>query len=175
MFPQGHPSSQPGLSCASLNTGKASKWESNACNKKLGYICRRGNSTELLPSLSKMKYTADNQILRIWVFKHVLITGTIFWLLSSAKNQPSFCPNHWVPYAGNCYFLERNKMMWRDALAACHKEGADLASIHNIEEQSFIFSQSGYCKWKWFKDTDREYLVNKQSTSVTSACAFSPS
>eukprot|EP00066_Takifugu_rubripes_P017013 XP_011606279.1 PREDICTED: macrophage mannose receptor 1 [Takifugu rubripes] len=108
----GHPSSQPGLSCATLNAGKASKWESNACNKKLGYICRRGNSTELLPSLT--------------------------------KNQPSFCPNHWVPYAGNCYYLERNKMMWRDALAACHKEGGDLASIHNIEEQSFIFSQSGY-------------------------------
>lgn len=36
--------------------------------------------------------------------------------------------------------------MWRDALAACHKQGGDLASIHNIEEQSFIFSQSGYCK-----------------------------
>lgn len=36
--------------------------------------------------------------------------------------------------------------MWKDALAACHKEGGDLASIHNIEEQSFIISQSGYCE-----------------------------
>lgn len=35
--------------------------------------------------------------------------------------------------------------MWTDALATCHKEGADLASIHSIEEQSFIISQSGYC------------------------------
>lgn len=67
-------------------------------------------------------------------------------LLSTDKDQPSFCPNHWVPYAGNCYYLERNKKIWRDALAACHKEGGDLASIHNIEEQSFIISQSGYCK-----------------------------
>ncbi|XP_035511844.1 macrophage mannose receptor 1 [Morone saxatilis] len=108
----GHPSSEPGLNCATLNAGKASKWESSACTKKLGYICRKGNSTSLPPPPN--------------------------------KDHPSFCPSHWVPYAGNCYYLERNKMMWRDALAACHKEGGDLASIHNIEEQSFIISQSGY-------------------------------
>uniref|UniRef100_A0A665X210 Macrophage mannose receptor 1 n=1 Tax=Echeneis naucrates TaxID=173247 RepID=A0A665X210_ECHNA len=108
----GHPSSEPGLTCATLNAAKASKWESISCNKKLGYICRKGNSTSLPPPPS--------------------------------KDQPSFCPNHWVPYAGSCYYLERNKLMWRDALAACHKEGADLASIHNIEEQSFIITQSGY-------------------------------
>uniref|UniRef100_A0A3Q3KI97 C-type lectin domain-containing protein n=1 Tax=Monopterus albus TaxID=43700 RepID=A0A3Q3KI97_MONAL len=55
-----------------------------------------------------------------------------------------FCPSHWVPYGGNCYYLVRDKKMWRDALAACHREGGDLASIHNIEEQSFIISQTGY-------------------------------
>ncbi|KAF0027993.1 hypothetical protein F2P81_019080 [Scophthalmus maximus] len=60
------------------------------------------------------------------------------------KDQPSYCPSHWVPYASNCYYLERNTKMWRDALVACHKEGGDLASILNIEEQSFIISQSGY-------------------------------
>uniref|UniRef100_A0A667Y143 Mannose receptor C-type 1 n=1 Tax=Myripristis murdjan TaxID=586833 RepID=A0A667Y143_9TELE len=108
----GHPSSEPGLNCGVLNAGKASKWESSACTKKLGYICRKGNSTSMpLPVCYKF---------------------------------PSFCPSHWVPYAGHCYYLERTKKMWRDALAACHKEGGDLASIHNIEEQSFIISQSGY-------------------------------
>ncbi|XP_069552423.1 macrophage mannose receptor 1 [Brachyistius frenatus] len=107
----GHPSSEPGLTCATLNAGKASKWESSACTKKLGYICRKGNLTGLPPPPSK---------------------------------EPSFCPNHWVPYAGNCYYLERTKKMWRDASAACRKEGGDLASVHNIEEQSFIISQSGY-------------------------------
>ncbi|XP_028288347.1 macrophage mannose receptor 1 [Parambassis ranga] len=107
----GHPSAEPGLTCGTLNAAKASKWESSACTKKLGYICRKGNSTSLPPPQSK---------------------------------GPSFCPNSWVPYAGNCYYLERSKKMWKDALAACRKEGADLASIHNIEEQSFIISQSGY-------------------------------
>ncbi|XP_034562096.1 macrophage mannose receptor 1 [Notolabrus celidotus] len=109
----GHPSSEPGLSCATLNAGRDSKWESLACSKKLGYICRKGNSTSLPPPPN--------------------------------KNQPSFCPNNWVPYSSNCYYLERrSKLMWKDALAACHKMGGDLASVHNIEEQSFMISQSGY-------------------------------
>lgn len=108
----GHPSSEPGSICATLNPAKAAKWESFSCNKKHGYICRKGNSTSLPPPPS--------------------------------KNQHSFCPNHWVPYSGNCYYLDRSKMMWKDALSACHKEGGDLASISNIEEQSFIISQMGY-------------------------------
>ncbi|KAI4890512.1 hypothetical protein NFI96_011451 [Prochilodus magdalenae] len=108
----GHPSLEPGLNCAALNAGKASKWESMGCSKKLGYICRKGNSTTVTPTVG--------------------------------KDQPSFCPPQWVPYAGHCYSIRRSKMMWRDALAACHKEGSDLASIHNIEEHSFIISQSGY-------------------------------
>uniref|UniRef100_A0A3Q3R8V3 C-type lectin domain-containing protein n=1 Tax=Monopterus albus TaxID=43700 RepID=A0A3Q3R8V3_MONAL len=66
--------------------------------------------------------------------------------LLGISSIPSFCPSHWVPYGGNCYYLVRDKKMWRDALAACHREGGDLASIHNIEEQSFIISQTGYCK-----------------------------
>ncbi|XP_026888044.2 macrophage mannose receptor 1-like isoform X2 [Electrophorus electricus] len=108
----GHPSLEPGLNCAALNAGKASKWESMACSKKLGYICRKGNSIAIIPSIG--------------------------------KDQLSFCPVGWVPYAGHCYSLQHNKMMWKDALAACHEEGADLASIHNIEEYSFLISQSGY-------------------------------
>uniref|UniRef100_UPI0037E8EC41 macrophage mannose receptor 1 n=1 Tax=Semicossyphus pulcher TaxID=241346 RepID=UPI0037E8EC41 len=136
----GHPSSEPGLSCATMNTGKASKWESVACTKKLGYICRKGNSPSLPPPPN--------------------------------KDQPSFCPSHWVPYASNCYYLERSKKMWRDALAACHKEGGDLASIHNIEEQSFVISQLGYLPtdvlWIGFNDQVNQMLFEwSDRSSVT--------
>ncbi|TSL34563.1 Macrophage mannose receptor 1 [Bagarius yarrelli] len=108
----GHPLLEPGMNCAALNAGKASKWESKPCSNKLGYICRKGNSTAVTPSVG--------------------------------KDEPSFCPATWVPYSGHCYSLSRTKMMWSDALTACRKEGADLTSIHNIEEHSFIISQSGY-------------------------------
>ncbi len=143
MSPIGHPSSEPGLNCATLNAGKASKWESSACSKKLGYICRKGNSTSLPPPPCKIISYIH---IRIWLIIRVSLHSHLFWSPSTDKDQHSFCPSHWVPYAGNCYYLERSKKMWRDALAACHKEGGDLASIHHIEEQSFIISQSGYCK-----------------------------
>ncbi|KAG9348011.1 hypothetical protein JZ751_004030 [Albula glossodonta] len=108
----GNPSTEPGLNCAVLNPGKASKWESSSCSKRLGYICRKGK-----PIASKP-----------------VVVGS----------EHNFCPSHWVPYAGHCYYLQRTKTIWKDALSACHKEGGDLASISNIEEQSFIISQLGY-------------------------------
>ncbi|XP_028289877.1 macrophage mannose receptor 1 isoform X2 [Gouania willdenowi] len=133
----GHPSSEPGLSCATQNPAKASKWETHACTTKLGYICRKGNSTSNLPAPIK---------------------------------GPFFCPNHWVPYAGHCYYLERSKKMWREALAACRKEGADLASILNIEEQSFILSQTGYSPsdvlWIGLNDQKNQMLFEWSDNSL---------
>ncbi|KAM7390313.1 hypothetical protein PAMA_008472 [Pampus argenteus] len=126
----GHPASQPGLNCATINAAKASKWESSTCTKKLGYICRKENSKSLPPPPN--------------------------------NDQPSFCPSHWSPYAGHCYYLERSKKMWSDAMAACRKEGGDLASIQNIEEQSFIISQFGYLPtdvlWIGFNDQRNQML-----------------
>ncbi|KAM9496764.1 macrophage mannose receptor 1-like [Clarias gariepinus] len=63
---------------------------------------------------------------------------------SAEKDEPSFCPANWVPYSGHCYSLSRTKGTWDDALTACLGEGAKLTSIHNIEEHSFIISQTGY-------------------------------
>ncbi|XP_075172279.1 macrophage mannose receptor 1-like [Anomaloglossus baeobatrachus] len=40
----GNPSKEPGTSCGALNPGKYTKWESKVCEKKLGYICKKGNS-----------------------------------------------------------------------------------------------------------------------------------
>ncbi|XP_063063355.1 macrophage mannose receptor 1 isoform X2 [Engraulis encrasicolus] len=109
----GHPSTDPGTNCAVLNPMRASKWESMNCNKKMGYICRKGNSTELTPVV--------------------------------LSNQEQFyCPLGWVPYYGNCYWLRREKKSWTDAQAACRKDESELVSVLNIEEHSFIISQSGY-------------------------------
>ncbi|XP_063777609.1 macrophage mannose receptor 1-like [Pseudophryne corroboree] len=41
----GNPSSEPGTNCVALNPGKDAKWESRKCGQKLGYICKKGNST----------------------------------------------------------------------------------------------------------------------------------
>lgn len=45
LFLEGSPSPEPGKTCGTLNSLKSAKWESQLCDKKLGYICKRGNAT----------------------------------------------------------------------------------------------------------------------------------
>ncbi|XP_078519695.1 macrophage mannose receptor 1-like [Lissotriton helveticus] len=110
----GSPSAAPGKACVTLNPGKGAKWENKECAQKLGYICKKGN-----------------------------ITSSTF-IIPSASDVPINCPRLWLPYAGHCYKLFRDIKLWKEAQLACRKEEGDLASIHNIEEHSFVISQLGY-------------------------------
>uniref|UniRef100_A0A8D0GM94 Macrophage mannose receptor 1 n=1 Tax=Sphenodon punctatus TaxID=8508 RepID=A0A8D0GM94_SPHPU len=110
----GSPSPEPGKICAALNPGKAAKWDNRECEQKLGYVCKKGNTT--LQS----------------------------FIIPSEINVPIKCPDQWISYAGHCYIIHRDNKIWKDALASCRKEDGDLASTHNVEEYSFIISQLGY-------------------------------
>ncbi|KAG8443229.1 hypothetical protein GDO86_011872 [Hymenochirus boettgeri] len=107
----GNPSSEPGINCAALNTGKNGKWENRECSQKLGYICKKGNITS---STFNMPYESD---------------------------IPISCPAMWLPYSGSCYTVKKEAKIWKEALSACRKEEGDLASFHNVEELSFVNSQ----------------------------------
>ncbi|CAI5788830.1 Uncharacterized protein PODLI_1B041026 [Podarcis lilfordi] len=110
----GSPSPEPGKTCGTFNPSKNGKWETLECSQKLGYICKKGNS-----SLNS-------------------------FTISSETNVNIKCPEGWISYAGHCYKIHRTAALWNDALASCRKEGGDLASIHNVEEYSFTISQLGY-------------------------------
>ncbi|CAM4522330.1 unnamed protein product [Caretta caretta] len=110
----GNPSLEPEKMCSVLNPRGGAKWENRECNQKIGYICKRKNST--LDSFS----------------------------LPSEFSVSSKCPEGWLPYTGHCYMIHSEPKMWKEALTSCTKEDGDLASIHNIEEHSFIVSQLGY-------------------------------
>uniref|UniRef100_F6Y2F6 Macrophage mannose receptor 1 n=1 Tax=Monodelphis domestica TaxID=13616 RepID=F6Y2F6_MONDO len=110
----GNPALEPGKSCVFLNPAKNAKWENVECSHKLGYICKKGNS-----SLNS-------------------------FVIPSESDVPISCPSQWWPYAGHCYKMNKEQKIQKDALTACRKEGGDLASIHSIEEFDFIFSQLGY-------------------------------
>lgn len=58
--------------------------------------------------------------------------------------EQGFCSNHWIPYNGHCFYLQRAAQTWSDAQRECRKEGGDLASLRNVEDQSFAISQLGY-------------------------------
>ncbi|KAL0967020.1 hypothetical protein UPYG_G00303530 [Umbra pygmaea] len=58
--------------------------------------------------------------------------------------EAGFCSSPWIRYGASCYRIERTKKRWREAQMSCRKDEGELASIHNIEQQSFVMSQLGY-------------------------------
>ncbi|NXL83123.1 MRC1 protein, partial [Alectura lathami] len=111
----GNPSVEPIKMCGTFQ-GRNGKWENQACDHKLGYICQKRNSS-----------TADDSS-----------------ITPSGDIKPVKCPKEWVAYAGHCYRIYRTPKIWKQAQSSCRKEDGDLTSIHNVEEYSFMVSQLGY-------------------------------
>uniref|UniRef100_R7VRQ5 Macrophage mannose receptor 1-like protein 1 n=1 Tax=Columba livia TaxID=8932 RepID=R7VRQ5_COLLI len=109
----GNPSVESGKICGTFQ-GRNGKWENQVCDRKLGYICQKRNSS------------SDSST------------------ITSGDFKPLKCPRGWVAYAGHCYRIYRTPKIWKEAQSSCRKEDGDLASIHNIEEYSFTVSQLGY-------------------------------
>ncbi|KAF7668435.1 hypothetical protein LDENG_00014620 [Lucifuga dentata] len=76
--------------------------------------------------------------------------------------ETGFCSNPWIPYNGHCFHLHRTQKTWSDAQLECRKEGGDLVSIRNVEDQSFVTSQLGYASndelWIGLNDKQMEGL-----------------
>ncbi|KFV80638.1 Macrophage mannose receptor 1, partial [Struthio camelus australis] len=111
---KGSPFSVPGKICGVMNPKKNAKWENQECNQRLGYICKKRNSSSKSNSIPKEKW------------------------------RPIKCTDGWWPYAGHCYAIQRDPKLWKDALTSCKRQDGDLASVHNIAEHSFLVSQLGY-------------------------------
>ncbi|XP_062976933.1 macrophage mannose receptor 1-like [Elgaria multicarinata webbii] len=109
----GSPSLETEKMCGSMES-KSGKWENIECDQKLGYICKKQNSS---------------------------IHASV---IPSDDFKPVKCLDGWVAYADHCYHLNRGPKAWKSALLSCRKDGGDLISIHNIEEYSFVISQLGY-------------------------------
>ncbi|XP_069715635.1 macrophage mannose receptor 1-like isoform X4 [Phaenicophaeus curvirostris] len=110
----GSPEPEPEKLCAVLNPRRDAKWENHPCELKLGYICKKENST-MDP-----------------------------FILPPGDGEPVKCPEGWLPYGDHCYMIHRDSREWREALISCNKSNGNLASIHNLKEHGFILSQLGY-------------------------------
>ncbi|NWI51722.1 MRC1 protein, partial [Calyptomena viridis] len=100
--------------CAVLNPRRDAKWENQPCELKLGYICKKENST-MDP-----------------------------FTLPSGNAKPVKCPEGWLLYGGHCFMVHRDPKEWTEALIFCNESNGNLASIHNPEEHGFLLSQLGY-------------------------------
>ncbi|XP_075962469.1 galactose-specific lectin nattectin-like [Anarhichas minor] len=56
------------------------------------------------------------------------------------KLQRANCPMFWYSFNNRCYKYVATDMTWADAEFYCVSEGANLVSIHSLEEQNFVKS-----------------------------------
>ncbi|KAK1886943.1 Type-2 ice-structuring protein [Dissostichus eleginoides] len=75
------------------------------------------------------------------------------------SNVPLFmvCPNGWMGFQGRCYYHNTDILNWHYADANCASLGANLVSVHSLEEYNFLYQQiailngytwlGGFC-WK---------------------------
>lgn len=135
----------PGHNCAFLDTAGQHTWQSSSCSKKLGYICHK-DGTSPIPTQSKHK---THEIFHVTVLYEcslcvIICVQHLYCAVFSTSVEQGFCSTPWIPYNGNCFYLNRSPKTWSNAQKECRKEGGDLVSVHNVEEQSFIISQLGY-------------------------------
>ncbi|CAB1436206.1 unnamed protein product [Pleuronectes platessa] len=54
------------------------------------------------------------------------------------KLQRGNCPMFWYSFNNRCYKYVATQMTWADAELYCVSEGANLVSIHSLEEENFV-------------------------------------
>ncbi|XP_037650480.1 lactose-binding lectin l-2-like [Sebastes umbrosus] len=78
------------------------------------------------------------------------------------KLQRGSCPMFWYSFNNRCYKYVATRMTWADAELHCVSEGANLVSIHSLDEDKFVKSliknfdpTQGY-NWIGLSDTQKE-------------------
>ncbi|XP_026012357.1 lactose-binding lectin l-2-like [Astatotilapia calliptera] len=80
----------------------------------------------------------------------------------AVKLQHGNCPTFWWSFNGRCYTYVATPMSWSDAEFHCLSQGANLVSIHNMEEENFVrslirnFDPAQRASWIGLSDVHRE-------------------
>ncbi|XP_061432498.1 macrophage mannose receptor 1-like [Lethenteron reissneri] len=110
----GHPTDEEDASCGAFDASAQGQWVTLACSKRLGFICHKTIASPTQPPPQPA-------------------TGA----------GPRGCGASWLPYAGSCYRRAGRRDTQTRALAACRRDGGDLASIHSARELEFLAAQLG--------------------------------
>uniref|UniRef100_A0A3B4ZHN7 C-type lectin domain-containing protein n=1 Tax=Stegastes partitus TaxID=144197 RepID=A0A3B4ZHN7_9TELE len=63
-----------------------------------------------------------------------------FLICSGSGSCRGTCPMFWYSYNGRCYKYVASRLTWADAELHCLSEGANLVSIHSLQEHNFVNS-----------------------------------
>ncbi|XP_041457568.1 sperm receptor for egg jelly-like [Lytechinus variegatus] len=83
-------------------------------------------------------------------------SGTRKYLNITYTCEDSLCETDWVYNDGNCYLFEESGKSWDSAREYCSGFGADLASIHSEDENSFILGSIESHSWIGITDVESE-------------------
>ncbi|XP_037548756.1 lactose-binding lectin l-2-like [Nematolebias whitei] len=74
------------------------------------------------------------------------------------KLQRGDCPMFWFSFNNRCYKYFASRLTWGEAEMQCLSEGANLVSIHNVQDHDFVLSLiknfDPTREWTWIGLTD---------------------
>jgi len=74
-------------------------------------------------------------------FQYILSTVFLFPFLTSSLHQQSGCPVNSQSFGDFCFFVSTESLTFENARIACKNTGGNLATIINLTENEFVFSQ----------------------------------
>ncbi|TKR88575.1 hypothetical protein L596_012795 [Steinernema carpocapsae] len=63
--------------------------------------------------------------------------GLLLYTASLVSTYSYYCDSGWELFRDHCYYVSSDRKNWRESLQICQTFGANLASIHDKEENTF--------------------------------------
>ncbi|KAI4575392.1 hypothetical protein MJG53_011595 [Ovis ammon polii x Ovis aries] len=161
----GSPSAEPGKSCVSLNPGKNAKWENLQCVQKLGYICKKGNTTLnpfVIPSEPSDELWIGLNDIKIQMYFE-WSDGTPVTFTKWLRGEPSHENNR----QEDCAVMKGKDGYWADR--ACERPLGYICKMKSQAQTPGVVEVEAGCQKGWKRHGFYCYLIGHTLSTFTEA------